>query len=150
MKKIIKVFLVTLIVILLTGCSSRKGSTPEEFKKIMSNKGYYVNDITKQAFEKNIKASLTANNKKYQVEYYEYSSNKDAKNAYKVDVDMLKSGKNDKQTKKNSDSDNYSSYKVETKDKYSYVAVSGKTLIYIWADIEYKKEIEKIINDLNY
>ena len=81
MKKILVLLTFVLFSFMLTGCSNKNGITKEEFKKKMIQKNFYVNKSTNPSGD-TIKTILFANNKKFQIEFYEFKTEKYAKDAY--------------------------------------------------------------------
>ena len=150
MKKIISIVFMMVILLTLSGCSSKKGSTPEKFETFMKDQNFYVNTITNEVIAENMKVSKIADNKKYQIEYFEFSSVKDGKNAFNSNKSIIEKSKGKNAKEKTKQSGEYNFYSYSTSDQYACIARSGKTLVYVYSTSEYKKEINKIFKKLNY
>ena len=149
MKKILVLLTFVLFSFMLTGCSNKNGITKEEFKKKMIQKNFYVNKSTNPSGD-TIKTILFANNKKFQIEFYEFKTEKYAKDAYNSNKKMFKNYKKKNSKEKETSSDNYNYYFLDKTDTYYSVARSGKTLLYTQSNSIYKKDIKNIFKELNY
>lgn len=150
MKKIIRVILVVVLTFILVGCSSKKGSTPKDFESTMSKMDFYVNTITNDVTAENMKVAKIADNKKFQIEYLEFSTVKDATSAFNSNKRILLKNRIGKYSETKKSENNYYLYCLETTDTYACVASSKNTMIYTSSNVEYKKDIEKIMKKLNY
>ena len=143
MKKMLVLLSFVLLSFMLTGCSDKSGITKEDFKKKMTQKNFYVNKSTSPSGD-TIKTILFANNKKFQIEFYEFKTEKYAKEAYNSNKKMFKNYKKKNSKEKETSGDSYNYYFLDTTDTYYSVARSGKTLLYTQSNSTYKKDIKKI------
>ena len=97
--------------------------------------------------DKNIKSVITANNGKYQIEFFTFNSKKNAKEAYNTNVKSFLANKN---VKKEKNEDNYDKFTQELSDTYNVVIRLDNTLLYSSINLEYKNDLNKIIKKLNY
>ena len=74
MKKIIKILMFLFIIVALSGCGSKKVLKPSDVQNKLSSLGFSINDITNYMEDKNIKSVITANNGKYQIEFFTFNS----------------------------------------------------------------------------
>ncbi len=147
MKKIIKLFTCLLIIVTLSGCGSKKALKSNDIKNKLSNLGFTINDVTSYMEDKNIKNVITANNGKYQIEFYTFDSKKDAKKAYETNV---KNFTINKKNKKEKHEDNYDKFTQELSDTYNMVIRLNNTLLYSSINLEYKRDLNKTIKNLGY
>ncbi len=147
MKKIIKLFTCLLIIVTLSGCGSKKALKSNDIKNKLSNLGFTINDVTSYMEDKNIKNVITANNGKYQIEFYTFDSKKDAKKAYETNV---KNFSINKKNKKEKHEDNYDKFTQELSDTYNMVIRLNNTLLYSSINLEYKRDLNKTIKNLGY
>lgn len=150
MKKILYSVLCLFLLMSLCACSNKKGISTIDFKDTLKSEGYYVTDITNDVDGNDFKVALLANNKKYQIEYYEFKDEKKAKKAYESNKKMFENYKKKDSKEKEKTKTNYSFYSLKTTDTYYSASRSGKTLIYTQANSEYSKELKKLFNKLNY
>ena len=115
----------------------------------MIQKNFYVNKSTNPSGD-TIKTILFANNKKFQIEFYEFKTEKYAKDAYNSNKKMFKNYKKKNSKEKETSSDNYNYYFLDETDTYYSVSRSGKTLLYTQSNSIYKKDIKNIFKELNY
>lgn len=147
MKKIIKLFTCLLIIVTLSGCGSKKALKSNDIKNKLSNLGFTINDVTSYMEDKNIKNVITANNGKYQIEFYTFNSKEGAKKAYETNV---KNFLINKKNKKEKHEDNYDKFTQELSDTYNMVIRLNNTLLYSSINLEYKRDLNKTIKNLGY
>ena len=147
MKKIIKILMFLFIIVALSGCGSKKVLKPSDVQNKLSSLGFSINDITNYMEDKNIKSVITANNGKYQIEFFTFNSKKNAKEAYNTNVKSFLANKN---VKKEKNEDNYDKFNQELSDTYNVVIRLDNTLLYSSINLEYKNDLNKIIKKLNY
>ena len=148
MKKIIKFLVVIAILVTLCGCGKKEALTDNELKDKLSKMGFNLNNITDSMEDSNISVVRTANNRKYQIEYYVFKSSDTAKTAYENNMKMFEENKKYKGKKKNGD--NYNKYIQKTDDYYNVVTRIDNTLIYASVNIDYKGDVNKVLNKLGY
>ena len=147
MKKIFKILVIVCLVIILSGCGNKKIITGEKFYDVFSKMNYAVNYVTSQVEDESIKTIITANNMKFQIEYFEFDSIDNAKKSFesnKKTFELISS--NNKYINKN----NYEKFTQEGKNKYNVVVRVDNTLIYCSANIEYKDQVKKDLDKLGY
>lgn len=147
MKKIIKILMFLFIIVALSGCGSKKVLKPSDVQNKLSSLGFSINDITNYMEDKNIKSVITANNGKYQIEFFTFNSKKNAKEAYNTNVKSFLANKN---VKKEKNEDNYDKFTQELSDTYNVVIRLDNTLLYSSINLEYKNDLNKVIKKLNY
>lgn len=145
--KRIKVISLILVVILLSACS-KVALTEKELDSKLAELNYSVVDVTNELEDASIKCVKTANNGKYQIEYYIFKDKKLSKNAYKNDIKPLKENKKYKGKEKNKD--NYDMYEQQTDDLYNKVVRIDNTIIYVSVGKLYKKDVKKTLSKLGY
>lgn len=148
MKKALKIIVAIMIVFILTACGTKKALSDDELKTKLTQIGFDVNEITSSIEDSNISVVRTANNGKYQIEYYVFKNEDTAKTAYKNNVKMFSSNK--KYAGKQKNDDNYNKYVQETDDYYNVVTRVKDTLVYVSVNIDYKRDIKKVLNKLGY
>lgn len=148
MKKYIKILIIVPLVILLTACGAEKKPLDKNAAMdLLSNEGFIVSDNVGYMEDKTIKTALSAHNGKYQIEYYIFDSKKRAKEAYEGNKKSFNAnGKKAKEEKK----ETYNKYTQELTDTYNVLTHVDNTLIYASINIEYKKDLKKVLKELNY
>ncbi|MBQ9013569.1 MAG: hypothetical protein IJ094_08475 [Bacilli bacterium] len=147
MKKIKYVALI-LVLILLCACGKKVALNENSLDSKLTDLGFNIVDVTKQLEDESITTVKTANNGKYQIEYYIFKSSKASKNAYKNNVKSLKANKDYKG--KETNKDNYDKYVQETNDFYNSVTRVDNTIIYVSVGKVNKSDVKKVISKLGY
>ncbi len=147
MKKVFKITLVICLVIILSGCGNKKIVTSDKFYNTYSKLNYVINEVTEQTEDESIKKIITANNMKYQIEYFEFDSIDNAKKSFESNKKSFERiSDNNNYTSKN----NYEKFTQEEKDKFNVIVRVDNTLIYCSANIEYKDQVKKDIKKIGY
>lgn len=156
MKKIFKrltVFSILLMMVfMITGCN-KKPITAEEFKTKMKDKKYDVVDITEQyssstEFTKVYVA--VAENRIFQVEFYQFDSTDSASKAYSTTKDEVESIKGSSSANTSVELGNYSKYTLSTNGNYTIISRVEDTMIYVNVDSTYKSKVKDIVEELGY
>lgn len=147
MKKITKIFVLIIMVVLLSACGEKTALKSEELVSILSNNGFIVNDVTDQMEDSSVTYVASANNGKFQIEYYVFETKKQAKAAY---TNNKKSFETNKTEGKETSGDTYNKYVQELSDTYNVITRVDNTLLYASVNIEYKGTLKNVIKDLGY
>lgn len=148
MKKILIILTMICALFMFSACGNKDVLSDSKMVSKLQEEGFNVNDITSSMEDSSIKVVRTANNGKYQFEYYIFKSEENAKNAYKNNSDLFKENKDFKGSEKHGD--NYDEYVQETDDYYNKVVRVDKTLVYVSVNIDYKNNINKVLNKLGF
>lgn len=146
--KFIKAICLVLVLFTLTACGEVKELSEKEISKALEKDGFLLNDFTSQIEDRKMKKAVVANNGVYQMEYYIFTDEAAAKEAYKnnkkafVDLNKTKGKEKNK--------DNYDKYTQKLSDTYNSVIRVGKTIIYASIDTRNKKDFNKVLDKLNY
>lgn len=148
MKRIFKIFIMITMLLTLSACSEKNKLTKDFTLEKLSSNGFLITDVTNQIEDENISYIASANNNKFQIEYYIFVDEKTALKAYKNNKDSFE---NTSKTKgKEKKSDNYQKYTQKLSDTYNLLLKVDNMLIYSSVNIEYKSDLNKIISDLGY
>ncbi len=147
MKTFKKIFILLLAAIILTACSKKEPLKSEEAISILSSNGFIVTDVTNQMEDDRINYVGSANNGKFQIEYYIFSQEADAKKAYESNKESFENNKTKGKEKKD---ETYQKYTQELSDTYNVLTRVGNTLLYSSVNIEYKKDLNKVIKAMGY
>lgn len=149
-KKISLIIILIIAVIILTGCGT-KAISVEEFKTKMEENGFTVSDISEQFAAIANKTYVASKAEGYQVEFYEFDSVENATNSFEDNKRLFESVKqdSDKETFVNTN-DNVSKYTLESEDRYMLVSKVNNTCIYADINLEYKDELDSILQEINY
>lgn len=148
MRKTLKIIVAVMVVFILTACGTKKALSDDELKTELTQIGFDVNEITSSIEDSNISVVRTANNGKYQIEYYVFKSEETAKAAYENNVKMFSSNK--KYVGKETNDDNYNKYVQETDDYYNVITRVKDTLVYVSVGVDHKRDVKKVLNKLGY
>lgn len=150
--KLFGIILLLVASLLLTGCTTKEVISAEEFKLVTEEYGYTVQDDTESyqmqtSFEKVLIA--TKNDDIYQIEYYEFSDEETAIQIYE-NQKMIIEGTSEVSSHKSIEAMNYDKYEQTSDINYGVVVRVENTLIHAIVNIEHKKEIQEILEKLNY
>ena len=98
--------------------------------------------------DSNILVAKTANNKKYQFEYYIFKNEKLAKTAY---INNSKSFKyNTKYKGKETNKENYEEYIQKTDTNYNRVERINNTLVYVSISLNHKNDVKDTLSEIGF
>lgn len=147
MKRFFRIFIFVFMALMLSACGDKKALTSSEITAKLSNNGFSITDVTSQMEDKSISYVASANNGRFQIEYYVFASEEDAKKAYKNNKESFESNK----TKgKEKTGESYEKYTQKLSDTYNLITRVDNTLLYSSVNIEYKGDLNKVIKDLGY
>lgn len=147
MKRFLNLFVLILLVVMLSACTQKKALSTKEISDKLSNNGFTITDVTSQMEDSNISYVASANNGKFQIEYYVFTDETNAKKAYESNKESFE---NNKTKGKEQKDETYQKYTQELSDTYNLISRIDNTLIYSSVNIEYKKDLNKVIKDLGY
>lgn len=147
MKRFFLVCVLFLIGLLLTACGDKKALTVDQVSSKLFSNGFTITDVTNQMEDKSISYVASANNGRFQIEYYVFVSEEEAKKAYEGNKTGFESNKNKGKEKIG---ETYQKYTQQLSDTYNLITRVDNTLLYSSVNIEYKKDLNKVIKDLGY
>lgn len=143
--------IIIVIISLFSLLNKESAITAEKFKTKMERKGYTVSDSTNYFKDYEfIEKVYIATDGKYQVEFYEFSSDESAIKFYKNNRIIFEKEKDESSNGTEVSEDNYSKYTLNSEDKYKCLSRKENTVIFINVNTEYQKAVDKILDKLNY
>lgn len=123
-----------------------------EFASIMDDENYEIIDVTAQYESYGIDEAYVAieENRDYQIEFYELSSESKAKNMFETNKDYFEDGAGNSKITSSYSIGNYNIYSLTSNGNYQYLCRVDNTLLYIDVEDEYKDEVKDIIEELGY
>ena len=150
MKKIVALIML-FVLILCTGCASRKTAiTTDEFETIVEEAGLDVDDTTELYSSPLVKKSLGAYNKSFTIELLIAPNDKDAQRIFTQTKEAAESNKSSASTTTSSASGNKAKFKLTSDGTYYLLSKIENTVIYVETDADNKKEVDKIVKELGY
>lgn len=155
MKKFLKVFSVVLclgLVLVSTGCFSKKTITSSKFKSVAESHKLTVTDVKQQfASVSYINEALVARSEKgYQLEFYVLSTKEDAISFFTQNKTIFEQAKDGASAETNMNGQNYEKYTLVVDGKYKLLSRVENTVLYLNIDDVYKDEVKKIVDELKY
>lgn len=148
MKKILTILIALVCMVSLTACTEKKHINESQIDNTLTKLGFYINDITESMEDSNILVAKTANNKKYQFEYYIFKNEKLAKTAY---INNSKSFKyNTKYKGKEKNKENYEEYIQKTDTNYNRVERINNTLVYVSISLNHKNDVKDTLSEIGF
>lgn len=148
-KKVLFLIMIT-IILTLTGCGNKKALNSDGFSSELGKEGFSVTDVTYSMEDKNVEFVGVANNGNYQIEYHIYKSEESAKKAYEGNKKAFKNYKKKDSKEKENSGANYDKYTLELSDEYKVVSRNENTLVYASINLEYKKNLNNVLNKIGY
>jgi len=154
-KRLVKLLVCCLMCTFLVACqSSKKEVNSSYFISTMESKGLTCEDALSQ-FDDTIVSNVTIASddfSKYQIEFYQFKNEEDAKNSYITNETNIKDveSSSSKVSHVSATVGNYSEYALTTDSQYMYTERVGNTLIYAFGDLDSKSLIEKHLGELGY
>lgn len=148
MKKIFTLLMIAACLVTLCGCGKKESLKESEISKKLSNMGFNVTDVTDRMEDSNISIVKTANNGKYQIEYYVFKNKENTKTAFDSNVALFEEDKEHKGRQKNKD--NYDRYDQKNDYYYNVVSRVDNILIYVSINKDYKNDVKKVLNKLGF
>ncbi|MBE5954645.1 MAG: hypothetical protein E7257_10930 [Lachnospiraceae bacterium] len=160
MKKGLKIVLLISLVLLIAAVvvffvvvdMEKKSITAGEFYDEMEEEGYVMVDVTSQYASYGIDEAYLAvkPNQEYQIEFYELSSVSKAESMFESNKDYFKDRAGSKRVTSSYGFGNYDIYSLTSNGDFMYLCRIDNTLLYIDVDDSYKKEVQEIIDELDY
>ena len=157
MKKTLRVLLVFTICLTslfcLAGCGKKKtAKTADEFYTFMTDKKFVIKDSKSEYSSHNeiVRSYVAApSDLSYQIEFLELDSDSSAKNMFASNQRIFQDTSSTKIESSVSTS-NYDKYTLEVDGKYKVISRIDKTLVYVDASVEYKDNVNKLLEELGY
>ena len=149
MKKLITIFLSTILIFGLTGCSNKQALDATTFKDSLESHNYTVT-LTGEVDYEDLESGAIASKDDVQINFFIFKSVNAAKQYY-TDV---KSGYMEEVTnntqEKEENQDNYAKYFIYDNNAYKVVSRIDETIIIVETSADKKDEISTILGDINY
>lgn len=149
-KSAVVILMLSLMLLILTGCD-KKSVTTDEFKTLASENGLTCVDAIEQfASYDFIKEATIAvpSDSSYQIEFYVLSDSSYAKSFFETNKTNFVKGETDIDSLK--EGGNYSRYSLNSSGKYMFVEYINNTVIYVNTDESNQEAIDTFIKDLKY
>ena len=157
MKKTLKTLLIFTICLTslfcLAGCGKKKtAKTADEFYTLMTEKKFVIKDSKSEYSSHNeiIKSYVAApSDLSYQIEFLELDSDSSAKNMFASNQRIFQDTSSNK-IESSVSASNYDKYTIEVDGKYKVISRIDKTLVYVDSSIQYKDNVNKLLEELGY
>ena len=149
MKRVLSLTLcVLLLSVLLMGCSPKTVLSAADFQTKMEKKGFTVQDVT--ATTPGIgKSVMIAYNTSFQVEYFELSSQSDAKGVFENNKTIVSNQVSSKSTTSTTAS-NYDTFTLTGDGQFFMLTRVDNTVLYCLTSSDNKDEVKEIFEYLGY
>ena len=148
MKKTLTIIMLLVCIFTLTACGKNMNVKESDMTNELTKMGFDVNDITDSIEDTDIKMVKTANNRKYQFEYYVFKTEETAKKAYKNNANDFKARKKYKGKEKSSAG--YDCYIQTTDAYYNRVERIKNKLVYVSVSLNYKGDVKKTLSKIGF
>ena len=157
MKKTLRTLLIFTICLTslfcLAGCGKKKtAKTADEFYTLMTEKKFVIKDSKSEYSSHNeiIRSYVAApSDLSYQIEFLELDSDSSAKNMFASNQRIFQDTSSNK-IESSVSASNYDKYTIEVDEKYKVISRIDKTLVYVDSSIQYKDNVNKLLEELGY
>ena len=157
MKKTLRTLLIFAICLTslfcLAGCGKKKtAKTADEFYTLMTEKKFVIKDSKSEYSSHNeiIRSYVAApSDLSYQIEFLELDSDSSAKNMFASNQRIFQDTSSNK-IESSVSASNYDKYTIEVDEKYKVISRIDKTLVYVDSSIQYKDNVNKLLEELGY
>lgn len=148
-KKISLLLFICLIVLTLTGCRTKEISV-DTFKETMTKMEYEVEEVEEgtDVLDKGYVARDKENN--YEIYFYKFKSNKDARRVFNSAKNYFEEDIKGSYVRTIIGMVVFDKYSLKSDGKYQVVTKVGKTVLYVDADNKYEKDINEVLDKLDY
>lgn len=149
-KYFIKIITIIFILLANCGCTNKSVLSTTAFSSVLKSHDFEIIDITNQySKEPNIdKVYIGKNKDKYQIEYFIILNEETAKTIFNENIKAYNNLSGTTKTKV--EGNNFIKYTFLTNSYYVVISKVENTFIYIEAPIDYKNEIDIILEEMNY
>ena len=149
-KSIIIGILIILIVSFATGCGFKSALSTDEFKEHMGALGYTINDTKEGGYESKSYVVASKSDLPYEIEYYEFEEEIDAKKTFKKCEDNLATYLTSSSENLKTTSALFSRFTAKSEKEYIVFVRVKNTVIFIAGTNEYQEEIDSLLEEINY
>lgn len=150
-RKILGFFLLALLAMSLTACSSKEAATADAFQKKLESLGYEVVDITAQYAQfEHIQKALGLEKGGVHIEFFKINSKDAATAMFNGNSERVKKFKSSGAVESSVSVSNYQTYSLTTDETYYTVSRIDDTLIYAYSSKEKKDVLQDILSGLDY
>lgn len=150
MKNKLMILMLCIMCLVLSGCN-KKAISGDTFAAAFDSDKCQVKNLTGDyERETDVVVMDKAYCDTYEMEYYRLDSVQTAKDIFKTNADEFRKDKTGTNLEKDYAEGNYEIYSLTCGGKFRYIARVDDTIIYVYADDTYKKEISKILEKLGY
>ena len=151
-KRLLLIIVLLFSTFIVTGCDTKTPLKPNDFVDLIEQNNYKTTNVKNQFsdYSQILNAFIAQDSEmRYQLEYYELDNEESAKSFYDGNKKVFQKMENIK-SRSNVNQENYQKYSQSTETAYSVISRIDNTIIYANVKVEYKKEVNAIINKLGY
>ncbi len=151
-KKVFNLFLMSFVLIILTGCSSKKAITTDKFIESAKDSGFETYDVTTQFKDTPSidKATVAKKADKYQIEFYILKDSDAATLMFNQNKVTFETYKGLTSTESKVNLKKYTKYSLTSNGYYMDLSRIDNTLLYVRVEDKYKNEVKKFIKEIGY
>jgi hypothetical protein len=152
MKKCFYVIIGLIFVFCLTGCSSKKAISSDKFMSIAKNYKLEVTDVSNHFKNVNeIKsAAIAESDDLWKMEFYVFNDKDAAIDMYNNNKKFYNNNIESSKSAKENSSRNTNDFTLVSDEFYMYVSRVKNTLVYVYAPIDSRTDVDKLIRALKY
>ncbi len=146
-KGIVVLALLGCMALSLTGCFGKKPVTGDKFADVAESHDYETTEMTALYVDVESVWVAESSNGEAEILFIEFESEEDAKDMYE---ELVEEAEDDSTGTKTVSMKHYESFEGSTSTLWGCVKRVENTVLYTAIDKDQKKEVEKVIDDINY
>ena len=147
---ILGIAIIVVVCFITAGCGLYNLLDTEEFKDYFGALGYTTNENAEGLYESKSYVVASKSDTEFNIEYYEFEEEVDAKKIYKKYKDNIV--KYITSDSKNLETTGFAFSKTVAESQNEYIVISRvkNSLIFIEGTVEYKEEIDSLLKEIKY
>lgn len=149
-KSVILGILIIVVVSLATGCGFYNLLETQEFKEHFGALGYTTTDSEEGLYESKTYVVATKEDVPFKIEYYEFEDDVEAKKVYKKYEDSIADYITTDSKNLRTTGSVFTKFEAQSENEYIVISRVKNTLIFIAGTVDYKTEINNLLDDIKY
>jgi len=147
---ILGILIIVVVSLMTTGCGFYNLLETQEFKEHFGALGYTTTDSEEGKYESKTYVVATKEDMPFKIEYYEFENDVEAKKVYKKFKDSIVDYITTDSKNLETTGAVFSKTVAESENEYIVMSRVKNTLIFIAGTVEFKEEIDTLLEDIKY
>ena len=147
---ILGILIIVVVSLMTTGCGFYNLLETQEFKEHFGALGYTTTDSEEGKYESKTYVVATKEDMPFKIEYYEFENEVEAKKVYKKYKDRIVDYITTDSKNRETTGAVFSKTVAQSEQEYLVMSRVKNTFIFIEGTVEYKDEIDTLLEDIKY